>query len=486
MIELRNNPVEGSSLKLGLSFKDPLGKYYIPVYVNYTFLALNNDEESWSVVDNLYEVSLAPQSTISLVIPNVKTITETTLRRKVVIKYQAFIDNQYCDFVDEVNFTIQPKPYIVGPEPVPPEPEIYIRVLSCDLIVGSLTAAPILPVFKLKTNMPSVEEGVIAVVTDESGEEISCDITPDMTDTVFTIATNKALERSSNYKLTVTGLKSKVGDYPLENPFVLNFITAAGDPKIQDEKEVTIVANGTEEVLPDGESEGIAKVIVHTEIPLEQNVTREYEHNGVYNITPSDGFTAITNAEVIVNVPLEASKSVTISENGISAVVPTDGFDGLQEVVIETAIPLETDKSETITENGTVTILPTDGFTAMTKLEVVTAIPLEEEVSATVSTDGDVTLTPSDGYTAMKTAVVHVNTGGTKALFAYDGDNNLTFYLTKVIGSTGDYTVLPDPAESAYEGFDTYHIIKVGAEIQITYKGADVMLTRNASKDIMR
>ena len=525
MIQLRNNPIEGSSVKLGLSFRDSLGKYYIPVYVTYTFLALNNDNESWSVVDDLYKVPLTPASTINLLISNIKTITNTTLERKVVINYQAYIDNEYADFVDEINFTIQPQPTISGSVPTPPEPETYIKVLSCDLIAGSLVAAPILPVFKLKTNMPSYSDDVVGtIINTETLEEISCTVTPDLTGTVFNISSNKSLERTTNYKLRVVGLKSKAGDYPLENPFELNFTTLSGDPKIQDEKEVTITANGTEEVLPDGESEGIAKVIVHTEIPLEEIITREYDANGTYQITPSDGYTAIFGANVVINIPLQDEKNIsltnngeyeivpddentamkkvnvtvdlsgtvqtdkeeTITSNGDTTILPDSPFATMDKVVVHTEIPLESDKVETITANGTTTILPSSGYDGMTKVQVETAIPLEEEMDVSTSSDGVLNITPSDGYTAMKKVVVTVNTGGSKALYAYDGDNDMKFYLTRIIGSTGNYTVLPDPVVSAYEGFNTYHIIKVGSEIQITYKGTDVMLTRNSSEDIMR
>ena len=85
MIRLRNNPIEGSSVKLQLSFRDPLGTYYIPVSVTYTFLALDKNQETWNVVDSYYKIPLDAASVIPLTIPNVKTIEGTTLRRKVII-----------------------------------------------------------------------------------------------------------------------------------------------------------------------------------------------------------------------------------------------------------------------------------------------------------------------------------------------------------------------------------------------------------------
>ena len=154
MIRLNNTPNEGSTVKVNLGFRDSAGIYYIPTKVSYSLLALNNDKESWSVVDNLYKIPLVPASNVILTLPNIKTVTNTTLSRKVMIYWDAFVDGEYNSFVDEVTFDIAPKPFIPD-EPVnPPTPplDIYVEINSASLQVGTINAAPVLPVFILKTN----------------------------------------------------------------------------------------------------------------------------------------------------------------------------------------------------------------------------------------------------------------------------------------------------------------------------------------------
>ena len=452
MIKLRNNPIEGSSVKLALNFKDPVGQYYIPITVNYTFLALNSDKATWSVVDNLYQIPLEPASSISLVIPDIKLIEGTELGRKIIVRYQAFIDNEYVDFIDEVQFEVQPMP-IVKYDGNTPEPQVYVQVVSCDLIAGSLITTPLEPIFKMRVNMPiTVEDTHITVINKDTVEDdIICSFTVDMTQTVLNISPNVGLNLNTNYQLKVEGLKSKIGDYELKEPYVLNFITRAGDPKIQPEKDITIVENGNIEVLPDGESEGIAKVNIHTEIPLEEEKSVSYTEPGDYEITPSLEYTAVKKINVNVDISgkIESEREVTITENGVSEIEPESEYLGLSKVKINTEIPLEDSQEITVTNNGSLTV------------------------------------TPSSGYTALKKVIFHVNTEGTKSLYAYSSNSGILFFSTNLIGTSGNYKLLPDPTVSN-KGFGIYTILRVGTSITFDFEGVEQVLTRQSSADIAR
>jgi hypothetical protein len=189
MIRLRNNPIEGSSVRLNLSFREATGTYYIPVKVNYTFLALNSDEESWSVVGDYYKKPLTPASVITLVIPDVQKIQDTTLQRKVIVEYQAFLNNGYVDFIDEIQFEIQPMPTIHYDGPTP-DLQTYVQVISCDLTAGSVVSAPVNPQFRMTVNVPVDVTNATAVLTfDNEGtpDTVDCAIRADTTKTVLTI-----------------------------------------------------------------------------------------------------------------------------------------------------------------------------------------------------------------------------------------------------------------------------------------------------------
>ena len=151
MIKLNYSPFEGSTVKVTLSFRDSFGKYYIPLSLNYTLLALNSDKESWSVVGDAYKVSIQPASQVPLTISDTSLISGTTLQRKVLIQWVALVDGQVTDFIDEVVFEIQPMPYITN-KPVEPEPTpIYLEVKDVEFQTGNSVACPINPVLKLYT-----------------------------------------------------------------------------------------------------------------------------------------------------------------------------------------------------------------------------------------------------------------------------------------------------------------------------------------------
>ena len=519
MIELRNNPIEGSSLKLGLSFRDPLGKYYVPVYVNYTLLALHDDNESWDVVDNLYNVSLTPQSTISLVISNMKVITGTTMRRKLIIKYQAFIDNQYADFVDEVNFTIQPQPTVnYDPQPTPPEPEIYILVTDCSLITGSLVTAPLEPNFKVSFNMPvMVDDIVVKVINNDESEEINCSYSLDMPQTTLTVSTEKSLNVLTHYTLYIDGLKAKVGDYTLKEPFKCNFTTMAADPKIQPEKAVNVDTNGLYIIRPDDNYEAVAKLELNVDVnpPLQAKAVtsngavlpdsgyyglssvdvnipspalqeKEANANGV--VTPDSEYYGLS--KVTVNVPIEPTKFETVNVPGVTHILPASGYNSMVAVDVN-VVPTE-EKSVEVTTNGTRTVEASAGQ-LLKSVEIITNVPqhnMQNTKTVTINnnTNGTpITVNPDSPYDCIKKLEVNVEVAAANvSLYAYTGSNTgLTFYSTKEITASGDYNIIPRNIGNSYVDFAVYAVTKETV-ITFEYDGSTETLTRDSASDIRR
>ena len=487
MIELRNNPIEGSSVKLALNFKDPLGKYYIPISVNYTFLALNSNDEDWDVVDNLYEIPLDPASMVSLIIPNVKIITGTTLRRKIIIKYQAFIDNEYVDFVDEVNFTIQPQPTIKY-EPGPgPEPEIYVKVVFCDLVAGSLITAPLEPVFKMRLNMPVILDNAEFKVVNKDviEDDIFCTTTIDMTNTLLNIAPNKSLDTHTNYMLKVTGLKSKVGDYELQEPFTCNFTTVGADPRIQESKDVEITSNGDFLVQPDDDYLAMGKVNITVDVqpPLQEKTVSV---NG--DVTPDSEYYGLS--KVAVNLPIEPLHSETINKPGNTVINPSTDYSSMASVEVNVAP--DQDKEITITTNGDRTITA-DADKILRSVKITTDVPLHnvqasKSVSITNNTSTPIIVNPDAGYDCMQKVEVSVNVPEANvSLYAYTGNNTgLTFWSTKEITVSDTYKMIPKAEGSTFVDFADYDVSVGDTFISFEYEGSAETLTRDSSQDITR
>jgi len=471
MIKLNNTPNEGSTVKVNLGFRDSAGQYYIPTKIQYTVLALNNDKESWSIVDDLYMVSLTPGSSVVLTVPNVKTIEGTTLQRKIIVYWEAFIDNEYSSFNDDITFEIQPKPYVPN-EPVnpPPSPTVYVEINSVTLQVGTLVAAPVEPVFFVRTNLPVNLDEAVALINGEIG----CTITKDNTGTLLTIAPTTILMYKTSYTLKLTGLVSTINSYVMKDDFECAFVTQSDlpvGPFIQENKLATITANGETVVEPDEGYDAMAKVTLTVDVDLRLQektvtengiVTPDSEYTGLSSVTvdvnpPLQEKTASVNGEVIpdtgyyglekvtVDVPLptiETGKTVSFISNGIYNVEPTVGFDAMDgvEVTVDVNPPLqekstvvngeitpdtgyyglskvnvnvpeekpEQSKTITINANGVETVTPDTGK-VLSSVEIRTSIPIESGKSATINNNGTTTISPTSGYTAMDSVDVNVN-----------------------------------------------------------------------------
>jgi len=453
MIKLRNNPVEGSCVKLSLSFRDPLGNFYVPSSVCYTILALNNDEESWTVVDNVYRKEIEPSSSVVLVTPPSNIVEGTTLVRKIIIYWTSLFDNAVSDFVDEVNYEVQPLPYVPD-VPVPPSPEYPdVTVTEIKLQSGSVAEAPINPIFIAKVNVPVIpDSGSCVVRRIDNDSLIPCSVSVDSSGTVLTVSCNEELGTNLSYKFEVDGYKGINGVSEMKQKAEMDFRTTSKG-RVQEEKDVTVEDNGNYEIVPDtGYSSlgkvnlivdvaaspdiqpdkeitftendvvleiradspynAMRKVIASVSIPMEEDKNVEITSNGTFVIEPETGNAGMKKVTATVDVPSgkpEQSKEVIITENTVTTVVPDSGKT-LSEVKVTTNIPapfIETGKEVTITSNGDRVVTPTSPNVAMDSVTVHTEIPLEANKEATITSNGNTSIVPTTPNVGMSSVTVH-------------------------------------------------------------------------------
>ena len=486
MIKLRNNPIEGSSVRLNLSFREATGTYYIPVKVNYTFLALNSDEESWSVVGDYYKKPLTPASVITLVIPDVQKIQDTTLQRKVIVEYQAFLNNGYVDFIDEIQFEIQPMPTIHYDGPTP-DPQTYVQVISCDLTAGSVVAAPVNPQFKMVVNVPVDVTNATAVLTfDNEGTEdtVDCTIRTDTTRTELTVYPLFELRNQTQYELAVDGLVSLVGSYTMENPFHLGFVTVPAGAIIQEEADRTFTRNGSYTVNPEPGYDAIHKVNVEVEVPIEDQVERTYTENGTNWIEPGEEYVAMGLCKVDVAIPLQEEATVTYDQNGQYEILPDEGNTAIKKVNVTVNSEAYVERGRTFTANreGDYLIEPSaPQYQGMDAVALTVDIPLETNREITVSENGEVEIYPSGNNRAMKKITLTVNAGGIKA---YSSTADHMFYSTQLIAFSGTYNVAVVIDGSVDSWFTATQVTVEGDVITLSYDGTTYTLTRSSEDDI--
>ena len=438
MIQLNTNPIEGSALRLSLSFRDAMGTYFVPLSIEYTLLALNLDKESWSVVGDIYQKPLKPESMVSLVIPDMRMITGTTPKRKLLVTYLAVVDGQETSFVDEACFEVRPMPYVPDKPVPPPTPPVYVSITDVTFQTGSAASSPLTPVFYCRTNMPASIAGATAYITgDTLSDPLQCDMSIDSTCTTITVTCMTELRHASRYILNVDGLESLSGGHPMESPFTLAFVTEKGiDPSqlvkevtltengehvidpdegyssmnkvlatvavpLTSDKEVTVTENGTIEIVPDDGDAGMEKVTLTTSIPIQQLRTAEYDRSGDYEIEPEEGYTSMKKVAVRVDVQasLQDMGRLTARENGSYEILPEEGKAGMKKAQVFVDVPLQ-DKGVTISHNGTTTINPDENYEGMESVTVTTAVPLQNR-NITAEHNGTTRIEPEQGYDGM-------------------------------------------------------------------------------------
>jgi len=456
MIRLNNTPNEGSTVKVNLGFRDSAGQYYIPAKIQYTLLALNNDKESWSVVDDIYLKSLAPASSVTLTIPNISTVEGTTLQRKIMVYWDAFVDNEYNSFTDEITFDIAPKPFVPNPPAPQPEPPVYVNINSVSLQIGTLAAAPVMPVFLVKTSLPVKIDTAVANI--KTGDYVfPCNISVDEAGGTVTLSTDNELSYLTSYTLTLSGLVSVINGYEMKEPLEVSFVTMRREtppyvPVIQDDKEVYIDRDGSYDIGPDEGYDAVKNVSIDVDVPLQTSKRISVTENGRHEIRPDAEFAGLERAVIDVDVPgggePEQSKELTVTENGHRTILPDEGYtlssvdltvdvfvpavegprsmeitsngsmeikpasgyDAIEKVDLRIRVPgakEEQEKSVTITENGTTSVVP-DEEKALSKVDITVAVPLEDNKTVTLTSNGEHEVLPTDGNTAMKKSTVTV------------------------------------------------------------------------------
>lgn len=455
MIRLNNTPNEGSTVKVNLGFRDSAGIYYIPTKVSYSLLALNNDKESWSVVDNQYKIPLTPASNVVLTLPDIKTVTNTTLSRKVMVYWDAFVDGEYNSFVDEITFDIAPKPFIPD-EPVnPPTPlPIYVEINDVALQVGTVSATPVNPVFILKTNLPVNIDNAVATIDTKP-----CTILKDSTGGILTVYPDTILDYVKSYTLTVSGLVSTINGYVMKEDFKCNFVTESEDTP-------------------------------HAPI-IEDKTVAEITSNGTHTIIPSDGYDATKEVEVTVNVtiPVEHTRYEAIKTSGETVIRPINPDYVAMEEVHVNVVP-DQDKELTITENGD-TMITADGDKLLNSVLVHTDVPtyrLQTGKTVNINNNSTITVNPDTGYDGLRNLGITVNVAAANvSLYAYTGTNTgLTFYSTKEITVSGLYNIIPKNEGGSFVDFMNYEVTVGDTFISFEYDGSAETLTRNSTADITR
>ena len=518
MIRLNNTPNEGSTVKVNLGFRDSAGQYYIPAKITYTFLALNNDKESWSVVDNYYKVPLTPASSVMLTIPDVKTITGTTLSRKVMVYWDAFVGGEYNSFVDEINFDIAPKPYVPNPPSPQPEPTIYVEVTDVKLQIGTLSSSPINPVFVIKMNLPvNVENAVARIGT------IDCHIVPDGTKSILTVYADEVLEYVTNYNLELSGLVSTINGYVMREPAVIGFVTWNKDGEhaavIQKDRPFTAEHNGEYNIVPDDNYDAMENVVLTVNIPL-QTKTVNVNENGTVTVEPDDLYDGLSGVEITTNVqpnlqektatqnnttivadseydglsrvnvavPIEPTRYETINTSGITHIVPVG--DNIAIAAVDVTVTPNEDKEVNITTNGDTTVHAT-GENLLNSVIIHTNVPLhniQNEKNVTINSNGTVPVNPDGGYDCMKKVNVTVSIPAVNiSLYAYRGTNtNAIFYSTKLINNTGDYNILVKKDDGTLVDFATYTVTVGDPYTSLEFEGNQETITYEDSSNITR
>ena len=459
MIRLNNTPNEGSTVKVNLGFRDSAGQYYIPAKITYTFLALNNDMESWSVVDNLYEVALTPASSVTLTIPDVKTITGTTLSRKVMVYWDAFVDNQYSSFTDEITFDIAPKPYIPNPPSPQPEPTIYVNINSVSLQVGTLVAAPVMPVFLIKTSLPvKIDTAIANIKTGDYG--FPCNISVDEAGGTVTVSTDNELSYLTSYTLEVEGLVSTINGYEMKEPLVLSFVTMKREtppyvPVIQDDKEVYINRDGSYDIGPDEGYDALKNVSIDVDIPFQTSKIISVTENGRHEIRPDAEYEGLRRAVIDVNVPgggePEQSKELTVTENGHQTILPDEGYTlSSVDLTVDVFVPaVEGPKSMEITSNGTMEIKPASGYDAIEKVDLRIRVPgakEEQEKSVTITENGTTSVLPDEDKALSKvdiTVDIQPDTQTKSVTLVENGTTTITPDTDKLLSSVDVEVAVP-------------------------------------------
>ena len=207
-----------------------------------------------------------------------------------------------------------------------------------------------------------------------------------------------------------------------------------GDADIQENVSATYTANGTYEVLPWPNKDGMEKATVTVDVPIEEHkdVTIDVStYTDPIEIVPMAANVAIEGATVTLNnIPvmpeIESNKSSTIDVAqyaGPVEITPTEGKDAMEKATIAlTNIPaIENNKAATIDvstydDSNRPVITPDTGFDGIEQATIaLTNIPIQSNLESNKAATIDIStydpdhkpvIVPSTGYDGMKQATI--------------------------------------------------------------------------------
>ena len=219
--------------------------------------------------------------------------------------------------------------------------------------------------------------------------------------------------------------------------FPLDFnraINAIDTKKPEQEKTLSIIENGSIDVLPDP-GKVIKKVILNVNVPSQQKPEETksvtYTTNGDKVVTASEGKVMTTvNVKVAVPNPPPVIESKTINENGTYNA--PSGVDGYSPVIVNCPEPKpEQQKTVTITTSGDTEILPDPGKVLSKATASVDVYSYDNFVDEVVNQSSTVV------------------TSGATEIPNYAEDTNNVFYYNKLI-TNADFPQVTSIGTSAF------------------------------------
>lgn len=268
----------------------------------------------------------------------------------------------------------------------------------------------------------------------------------------------------SNFKNIANAIRKKNRTDNIYAPYEMAKAISEITPFLQ-EKEITITENGSKTIVPDIEYEGLSKVEVITELPIEKKEVLIYPSLDNNYIYPSKGYKAMEN--LIIRIPSK-TKEIKLNTNGVHEIPLLDEniyVDTLLAEVNVGVVKLQEEETIYVNHNGVVSVLPDEGYDALKKVNVEVDIPLQEKNISIVDIETELIITPDEGYEGIKRVNVEVD---------------IPIQETKniILTDNGTVDITPD------EGYDAIKKVNVGVVIPLQ-ETKDITLTDNGTTTII-
>jgi len=116
MTQLSRNPIEGGSLVLRVTFKDPVGVSYEPVEdsVVYSLYALHDDNKTWEIVNDHDKTPLPSESVVDIVLQgdDLALLPNCSNKRRFIIDWVYLRAGEETLGRDQFDFEVTPLPVL--------------------------------------------------------------------------------------------------------------------------------------------------------------------------------------------------------------------------------------------------------------------------------------------------------------------------------------------------------------------------------------